>query len=73
MTAQIYKLYPSNSAENPDLVLEQAVGQYGEVIIIGYDKNGQLDVRASTNWKTNEIIFALEAFKFKLFNGDYSE
>ena len=71
MTDNIVKLYPHNAASNPDAVLEQAVGAYSQIFLIGYDKNDNLDVRASTNFKMREILFALEVFKFKILNGEY--
>ena len=40
----VIKFYPKNAAENPDNVLEQAVGAYDEVLIIGWDKNDELIV-----------------------------
>lgn len=70
--SNVVKLYPKDAAKNPDNVLEQAVGTYDEVFVIGYDKDGRLDVRASTNFKSTDIVFALETFKSKLFNGDYN-
>jgi hypothetical protein len=39
--------------------------------VIGFSKDGSLDVRASTNFKTSEILFCMDAFKHKIFNGDY--
>ncbi len=71
MIDNVVKLYPHNAASNPDAVLEQAVGAYSQIFLIGYDKNDHLDVRASTNFKMREIIFALEVFKFKILNGEY--
>jgi hypothetical protein len=68
---EVVKFYPKGAAKNPDNVLEQAVGVYNEVFIIGYDKDGQLDVRASTNFKVRDVFFALEAFRFKVLNGEY--
>ncbi len=68
---KVVKFYPKDSAEKPDLVLEQAIGNYGEVLLIGYDKAGDFDVRSSTNWKTADILFAVETFKMKLIRGDY--
>ena len=67
----VVKFYPADAAKNPDNVLEQAVGAYDQVFIIGYDKDGILEVRSSTNFQVREIFFALEAFKFKVLNGDY--
>ena len=71
MMVDVVKFYPKDAAKNPDNVLEQAVGVYDQVFVIGYDKDGQLDVRSSTNFQVREIFFALEAFKFKVLNGDY--
>ncbi len=51
MNSNVVKIYTQKSDENPDMVLEQCMGNYEEVIVIGYDKLGELDVRASTNWK----------------------
>lgn len=68
---EVIKFYPKDAARNPDAVLEQAVGNYDQIFLIGYDKSGILDVRASTNFKMREILFALEVFKFKVLNGEY--
>lgn len=70
--ADIIKFYPRGAAKNPDNVLEQAVGCYDQVFIIGYDKKGSLDVRASTNFTVADILLVLEEFKFKLLHRDYS-
>lgn len=67
----VIKFYPRNAAENPDNVLEQAVGEFSQVFLIGYNHDGYLEVRASTNFTVRDIFFALDAFKFKLMNGDY--
>ena len=65
------KSYPKDAAKNPDNVLEQAMGHYESVFVIGYDVDGELDVRSTLNLEPEEIIFMLERFKYKLFNGDY--
>ena len=67
----VVKFYPRNAAQNPDNVLEQAVGIYDEVFVIGYNKDGVLEVRSSTNFRVSNILFALESFKFKLLHGGY--
>ena len=61
----------NDPATNPDVVLEKAVGEYESVLIIGYDKDGVLDARASLNQDAKSILFMLEQFKNKLLNGDY--
>ena len=67
----VVQLYPGNVAENPDNVLKQAVGEYESLIIIGFDKNKDMDVRASTNLTTGQILWVIERFKHKLMAGDY--
>jgi hypothetical protein len=69
----VVKFYPKDAAKNPDNVLERAVGVYDQVFVIGYDKDGKLDVRASLNFKMKDIFFAMEAFKHKVLRGDYDE
>ena len=69
----VVKLYPDNAASNPDNVLEQAVGNYKSVLVLGWDATGSLDVRASTNIDHKEILWLLEVFKSKLVHGDYAE
>lgn len=68
---KVVKFYPRNAAQNPDAVLEQAIGVYDQVFVIGYDKDGLLEVRASLNFPIRNIFFMLDAFKFKVLNGDY--
>lgn len=70
---EVIKIYPEGSAKYPDAVLEQAVGVYESVFIIGYDQDGKLDVRASTNLACKDILWLIETFKSKMLNGDYYE
>ena len=67
----VKKLYPKNAAEKADNVLEQAVGVYDQVLIIGYDHEGCLEVRSSTGLNFANLLWLAEAFKSKLINGDY--
>lgn len=71
MTADIVKFYPANAAANPDAVLEQSAGVYDEVLVIGYDKDGALDVRASLNFDMKSIFFAIDAFKHQVLSGEF--
>ena len=61
--AKITKLYAANAAKNPDNVLEQAVGKYQSVLIAGYDKNGEVDVRASTDLTREALLWLCEKAK----------
>lgn len=60
-----------NAAQDPDVVLEEAKGEYEDVFIIGYDKEGYLDIRANIGFKKQDVLFAVEQFKMKLVRGDY--
>lgn len=74
MTDNVEKFYPKNAAENPDNVLEQAIGDFDEVLVIGWGKDGLIDARATTNFKDGgEVLWLIEVFKTKLMAGDYGE
>ena len=60
-------------ADNPDVVLEEAKGNYGNIFIIGFDKEGELDVRSDTKTTQEQVIWMLDKFKHKLMNGDYNQ
>jgi len=62
-----------HQAKKPDNVLEMAKGGYESLFIIGYDSNGNLDARGSTNMKSTEVLWLIELFKVKLLNGDYGD
>lgn len=72
MTDNVTKFYPKNAAQNPDNVLEQAIGEYEKVFVIGYNKDGDVDSRASMNLTPSEINYLIDIFKHKLLNGDYT-
>ena len=69
----VVKFYPLNAAANPDNVLEQAIGEYEEVFVIGIGKNGSIDPRSSLGLSVEKLMFILDTFKFKLLRGDYDE
>ena len=62
-----------HKAKNPDKVLEQAKGQLESVFIMGWDKEGYLDFRASTNINKKDILWMIELFKHKLLNDEIYE
>ena len=59
------------SSLNPDHVLEAAVGQYDKVVLVGWDKDGNLDFRVGGNMTMAQSMFVLQAVVHKTFNGDY--
>jgi hypothetical protein len=61
------------AAQDPDKVLEKAIGAYDSVLVIGWDKDGVLDVRASLNLEQKDCLWLIEAFKRKMLSGDYSD
>lgn len=50
---------------DPDRVLQQAVGKMDEVVIIGFDKDGN-EYFASSKSDAGDILFHLERAKHKL-------
>jgi hypothetical protein len=70
--SEVVKFYPKNAAKDADNVLEQAVGQYSDVLIIGYDKEGNFDARATLGLVDGgDMLWLIETLKFKLLRGDY--
>ena len=63
--AEITKFYAKDAADNIDNVLEQAIGVYDRAVIIGYDKNGVIDIRSNTAITDSEIVWLIEVFKMK--------
>lgn len=61
--SKVTKMYPKNAADNPDYVLEQAVGEYSAVMILGYDKQKKLELRTSTNMNRKEMLWIMERVK----------
>jgi hypothetical protein len=54
---------------DPDSVLEGAKGKLSKVIVMGYE--GDYLYLASSSSSRQEILYLIEQFKFKLFNGDF--
>ncbi len=68
---KVVKFYPKDAAKSADAVLEQAIGHYDQVIVIGWDKNGEFDARATTGLKDVECLWLVEVFKHKLMGGAF--
>lgn len=56
-----------------DEVLKSAVGRYREVLVIGWDQDGILDVAASSTLTAKDCSWLVDRFKVKLLSGDYTE
>ncbi len=55
-----------------DKVLEEAKDNYGSVIVIGWDKEGCLDVRSTNNLDQKDCLWLVKMFSHKLLSGDYA-
>lgn len=53
----IEKFYPRNAAQDPDLVLEQAIGNYKSLVIAGWNRDGSFDLRGTSNLSIAETAF----------------
>ena len=61
------------AAQDPDHVLEEAKGDFDSVLIIGWDKDEVIDIRASLNLDHANCLYLAAMFKKKLLNGDYGD
>lgn len=69
---EVVKFYPKDAAKNADNVLEQAMGQYDQVLVIGWNKDGDFDARATLGLKDGgECLWLIEVFKHKLMGGAF--
>lgn len=71
--SEVVKFYPKDAAKDADNVLEQAMGVYSEVLLIGWDKDGKFDARATLGLQDGaDLLWLVETFKTKLMKGDFS-
>lgn len=71
---EVIKFYPKDAAKDADNVLEQAIGVYDQVLVIGWrkDAEGAMDARATLGLKDGgDLLWLIEKFKFNLMSGTY--
>jgi len=70
---EVIKFYPKDAAKNADNVLEQAIGIYDQVLVIGWrkDAEGTMDARATLGLNDGGALWLIEKFKFNLLSGVY--
>lgn len=69
---KVVKFYPKDAAKDADNVLEQAVGRYSDVLILGWDKDGNFDARATLGLRDGgACLWLVEVFKLKLMTGQF--
>jgi hypothetical protein len=69
----ILQFHIKDTAVNPDVVLQEAIGQYESEIVMGWNNDGALDARASLNLSCSDVLWITSVFTNKLLNGDYSK
>jgi hypothetical protein len=60
LMANVIKLRPG---EDPDEVLQSAIGAYESVVVIGWDKQDRFNGRSSLNLEAAEVILLIELLK----------
>ena len=58
--SNVTKLRP---AEEPDEVLNAAIGEYEQVMVLGWNNRGNLDVRATLGMQAAECIYLMKLFE----------
>lgn len=69
----IVKFYPANAADHADNVLEQAVGVYDQVMTIGWNKCGNLEVRSTNTLTEADHLLMLEIYKTQMLDTFFSD
>jgi len=71
--SDVIRFYTKNAADIADNVLGQSIGYYDQVLILGYDADGNADFRVSTGLAGGgDILWLIENFKSQLLAGDFS-
>ena len=70
--SKVVNLFPEVKSD-PNSLLENAKDQYNEVLVIGWDKNGSLSARCTSNFKTEEMVYMVELFKNNLLSSTLME
>lgn len=70
-TDKVTKFRPKDAAKDPDFVLEKAAGVYDAVLTIGWDKNGDFDMRSSLNLDAKDVLWLLESARHFLHEAVY--
>ena len=67
----IVDISQAKESDNPNFVLESAMDNYECLVVIGYNKDGFLEARGSTNMKQVELNWMLDQFKHSLLVGEF--
>lgn len=58
-------------AQDPDVVLEKAKGEYKSVLVIGYNHEGDVEARGSMDITHEKALWLMECFKNGILQGKY--
>ena len=66
--SKVINFYPLDAAKNPNNVLQQAIGKYEHVLLLGINADGEVDFRSDSGIDETEINWLLDKFKNVLMN-----
>lgn len=71
----VIRLVPKAAPEvTADEALERAKGMFGDVLVLGWDHDGDLSFTASSRFgNAAQTIFLVEMFKAALLSGEFSD
>ena len=70
MDDNVIKFFTATSAND---VVEQCKDRFESVLILGWDKEGMLDARATLDMNRAETVHLCQFFLHKLMNGDFDQ
>lgn len=64
---KVKKLHPKHAKLNADTVLDLAIGDYEDVLVVGYTKDGYFEMRASDKVNPPNALWLLQSAQRYLF------
>lgn len=64
---------PETEVLTPNQVLQTAIDDdsYSSVLVLGWDKNGEIDARSTLDLGAANLILLMQHFQFRIHRGDY--
>jgi len=69
---ELLKVYPDNAQKDPDKVLQCAVGDFSEVIVLGFNKDGHIEGRVSLELNEMDAYYLLQALAADILSNKFS-
>ena len=69
--SNVTKFYPKDAAKNPDMVLEQAIGEFKHVIILGVRHDDAIEARLDLGFEDADMLYVMEQFKHDFLSGQF--